>query len=59
MKRLFQFLCGEDGTAAVEYAVMLSLVIGAALAGITLFGQGTNGSFQDSAMKLISALSAS
>ena len=59
MKRLFEFLRGEDGPTAVEYAVMLALVIGAAISGITSFGQATMTSFQDSETKISAAVSAS
>ncbi len=59
MKRLFEFLRGEDGPTAVEYAVMLALVIGAAISGITSFGQATMTSFQDSETKISVAVSAS
>ena len=55
MKRIFQFLCGEDGPTAVEYAVMLALIVGAALSGITSFGQATFTSFQDSSTKINAA----
>ena len=56
MKRLFQFLRGEDGPTAVEYAVMLALIVGAALSGITSFGQATLTSFQDSSTKINTAV---
>lgn len=59
MKRLYQFICGEDGPAAVEYAVMLALIVGAALSGITSFGQATYTSFQDSSTKIDAAVTGS
>ena len=56
MKRLGNFLCGEDGPTAVEYAVMLALIVGAALVGIRAFGQATFASFQDSSTKINTAV---
>ena len=56
MKKLLKFLSGEDGPTAVEYAVMLALIVGAAMAGITSFGQATLTSFQDSSTKINTAV---
>ena len=56
MKRFFKFLRGEDGPTAVEYAVMLALIVGAALVGIRSFGQATLTSFQDSSTKINTAV---
>jgi pilus assembly protein Flp/PilA len=56
MKRFIKFLCNEDGPTAVEYAVMLALIVGAALTGITSFGQATLNSFQDSSTKINTAV---
>jgi pilus assembly protein Flp/PilA len=39
------FLKAEDGPTAVEYAVMLALIIIACIAAITAFGQNTNSTF--------------
>lgn len=39
------FLKREDGPTAVEYAVMLALIIVACIAAITSFGQNTNSTF--------------
>jgi pilus assembly protein Flp/PilA len=44
--RMFtDFLKAEDGPTAVEYAVMLALIIVACIAAITSFGQNTNSTF--------------
>lgn len=43
--RLLRFLVSEDGPTAVEYAVMLSLIICVCLAAITTIGQNTSGVF--------------
>ena len=56
MKKLLKFLSDEDGPTAVEYAVMLALIVGAAMAGITSFGQATLTSFQDSSTKISTAV---
>lgn len=39
------FLKAEDGPTAVEYAVMLALIVVACLAAITSFGQNANSTF--------------
>jgi pilus assembly protein Flp/PilA len=39
------FLKREDGPTAVEYAVMLALIVVACIAAITTFGQNTNSTF--------------
>jgi pilus assembly protein Flp/PilA len=57
MKRLLRRLFwDEDGPTAVEYAVMLALIVGMCVAGITLFGQQTNASFEDSTTKINAAM---
>jgi pilus assembly protein Flp/PilA len=40
-----RFLKGEDGPTAVEYAVMLSLIIAVCLVAITALGTTTNATF--------------
>jgi len=45
MKR---FLLAEDGPTAVEYAMLLMLIILICLTGITMFGQATSASFERS-----------
>ena len=39
------FLKREDGPTAVEYAVMLALIIVVCIAAITTLGQNANGTF--------------
>ena len=39
------FLAREDGPTAVEYAVMLALIIVVCLAAITTLGQNASGTF--------------
>ena len=49
MRRLAQFVADflrkEDGPTAVEYAVMLALIIVVCIAAITTLGQNTNRTF--------------
>jgi pilus assembly protein Flp/PilA len=44
-KSVVSFLKAEDGPTAVEYAVMLSLIIVVCIAAITSLGANTNSSF--------------
>ena len=44
-KRLQRFLISEDGPTAVEYAVMLSLIIAVCLAAITTIGTNASSTF--------------
>jgi pilus assembly protein Flp/PilA len=44
-KSLVSFLKKEDGPTAVEYAVMLSLIIVVCIAAITTLGQNANAAF--------------
>ena len=56
MKRLTdnvkQFLISEDGPAAVEYAVMLALIIVVCISTVTSIGTKANAKFQSTASKL-------
>jgi pilus assembly protein Flp/PilA len=42
---LREFLAREDGPTAVEYAVMLALIIIVCIGAITTLGQNANGTF--------------
>ena len=44
-KKVIDFLCREDGPTAVEYAVMLSLIVVVCLASITSLGTAANKTF--------------
>jgi pilus assembly protein Flp/PilA len=61
MKRLFQkvarFLKKEDGPTAVEYAVMLALIIVVCLVAITTLGSQANDTFSNVGNKLKAAAS--
>ena len=50
--KVHRFLKSEDGPTAVEYAVMVSLVIVAAIATITALGTGLNTTFGEVTQKL-------
>ncbi|MCA9070229.1 MAG: Flp family type IVb pilin [Planctomycetaceae bacterium] len=43
MKAIQNFLRAEDAATAVEYAVMLAMIIMTAIAAISSFGSSTNG----------------
>lgn len=43
MKRIAAFLRNEDGATAVEYAVLLALILVVMIAAITSFGSTTGG----------------
>jgi len=45
VSNLRRFLTAEDGPTAVEYAVMLSLIIAVCLAAITTIGQNASSVF--------------
>jgi pilus assembly protein Flp/PilA len=47
-----QFLVSEDGPTAVEYAVMLALIIVVCLTAITAIGTNANATFNSVATKL-------
>ncbi len=53
-KRIQRFLTSDDGLTAVEYAVMLSLIIVACLVAINSVGTNTKTSFANSANSLAS-----
>ena len=44
-KKLVEFLKKEDGPTAVEYAVMLALIIVVCIAAITTLGSNANNTF--------------
>jgi len=45
LKRLVSFVKKEDGPTAVEYAVMLSLIIVVCIAAVTTLGSNANETF--------------
>ena len=50
-KKLVEFLKKEDGPTAVEYAVMLALIIVVCIAAITTLGSNANNTFSSVAGK--------
>jgi len=60
-KSLVEFIKKEDGPTAVEYAVMLALIVVVCIAAITSLGQNANStfSFVSSAIKPTGAAAAS
>ncbi len=46
-KKLYRFLVSEDGPTAVEYAVMLALIVTVCLTAIGAIGTQTNVIFND------------
>ena len=51
-KKFVSFLKNEDGPTAVEYAVMLALIIVVCMAAITTIGSNTNSTFSFVANKI-------
>ena len=49
-KSVVQFLKAEDGPTAVEYAVMLALIVVVCIGSITLLGQNANSTFNNVAL---------
>ena len=56
MTQVFQFLRDESGPTAVEYAVMLALIIGTCLVSIGFFGSTAGGSWIDTSDRLDTAM---
>lgn len=53
--RATRFLRDEDGPTAVEYAVMLALIIVVCIAAITTLGSNANGTFSNVALNTAAA----
>jgi pilus assembly protein Flp/PilA len=47
-----RFVCAEDGPTAVEYAVMLALIIVVCLVAITALGSNANATFTNVSNKI-------
>jgi pilus assembly protein Flp/PilA len=58
-KKLVEFLKKEDGPTAVEYAVMLALIIVVCIAAITTLGSNANNTFSSVSAKVAPAGGAS
>ena len=57
--RVVRFLQAEDGPTAVEYAVMLALIVVVCIGAITTLGSNANGVFSNVALNTAAAASAS
>ena len=57
LNKIGSFFREEDATTAVEYAVMLALIILACIAGVLALGAATNVLFNDSLSEMTSAFS--
>lgn len=55
MQKVKTFIKSEDGPTAVEYAIMLALIVIVCLAAIQAIGTNASGAFQDIADDLDSA----
>lgn len=56
MKKLLRLLRSEDGPTAVEYAVMLALIIGTCAAVVHALAQATRNNFDRSSQAIDNAL---
>jgi pilus assembly protein Flp/PilA len=56
MNLIRRLLLEEDGPTAVEYAVMLSLIILACVGTVQLMGQGASGSFTSTRNQIANAM---
>ena len=51
VRSLVQFLQREDGPTAVEYAVMLALIIVVCITAVTTLGSKANDTFNDTSLR--------
>lgn len=56
IKKIIEFVQNEDGPTAVEYAIMLALILLFCLATINLMGSATSDSFQQSSDRIQNAM---
>ena len=52
MRRIVRWVRNEEGATAVEYAVMLTLIVAACLGAIGLLGGSLSGSYGNSATQI-------
>lgn len=57
IKIVGSFVAEEDGTTAVEYAVMLALIIAVCIGSVTILARGTADSFDTSSNAIAGAFS--
>jgi pilus assembly protein Flp/PilA len=51
-RKLYRFLCDDSGPTAVEYAVMLALIVVVCLAAIRTLGTNTRNTFNNVANQI-------
>jgi pilus assembly protein Flp/PilA len=56
MRNIKRLLSDDSGATAVEYAVMLALIIGVCVGAVGLFGSTASGSWEDTSSKLGTAM---
>ena len=56
MNFFLRFLRDESGPTAVEYAVMLALIIGVCIGAVGFFGSTASGSWNDTSNKLSTSM---
>ena len=56
MHHLFAFLRDDEGATAVEYAVMLALIIGVCVGAVMTLGNATASSFGNSRDSILDAM---
>lgn len=56
MRMLIRFLQEEDGPTAVEYAVMLALIMGVIISSVALSGTVLQSSWEDTATRFENAV---
>jgi len=56
MTQVRRFLQDESGPTAVEYAVMLALIIGSCIVSVGFFGTTAGGSWLDTSTRLDTAM---
>ena len=56
MRQVFRFIRDESGPTAVEYAVMLALIIGVCIGAVGFFGSTASGSWEDTSGKLSASM---
>lgn len=57
--KFYKFLKDEDGPTAVEYAIMLALVLMGCMATIMALGNATNSSFKNAQNQITNAVNSS
>ena len=56
MRLILRFISGEEATTAVEYAVMLALIVAVCITAVASVGSTNDGSLKDSMDKLGGAM---